>query len=100
MAEDCSRHTLENLHNTKKLLLKQRNKTVALVTSRYHLARSHRMATTLRLAHRLCAAEDEFKMDGKTLFKIAKEAYFMHWYEIGKVWAFGVNSRKSLSRIR
>jgi uncharacterized SAM-binding protein YcdF (DUF218 family) len=100
MAEDHSRHTLENLHNAKRFFLKQPDQVAALVTSRYHLARSHRMANSLCIAHRLCAAEDEFKLTPKSLVNIMKEAYFIHWYEIGKAWAYSVNSRKSLNRIR
>jgi uncharacterized SAM-binding protein YcdF (DUF218 family) len=98
--EDHSRHTLENLHNAKRFFLNQPHQSAALITSRYHLARTHRMANSLRLKHRLCAAEDDFKISPKTLIKILKEAYFIHWYEIGKAWAYGVNSQKSLNRIR
>jgi uncharacterized SAM-binding protein YcdF (DUF218 family) len=100
MSEDHSRHTLENLYNAKRLFLSRQNQSAAIITSRYHLERSHRMAKSLQLAHRLCAAEDEFTLDVKTLFNILKEAYFIHWYEIGKVWAYGANSQKSLNRIR
>ncbi|WP_455210583.1 YdcF family protein [Kaarinaea lacus] len=100
LAEDHSRHTLENLHNAKRFFMNQSNQTAAIITSRYHLERSHRMASSLQLSHSMCAAEDEFKWDVKTLFNILKEAYFLHWYEIGKAWAYGINSQKSLNRIR
>jgi uncharacterized SAM-binding protein YcdF (DUF218 family) len=100
MREDHSRHTLENLQNAKRLFFKKQTQTAAIITSRYHLERSHRMASSLQLAHCLCAAEDEFTLDLKTAMNILKEAYFIHWYEIGKAWAYGVNSQKSLSRIR
>ncbi|MCG6968934.1 MAG: YdcF family protein [Gammaproteobacteria bacterium] len=100
MAEDHSRHTLENLHNAKRFFLNQPNQIAALVTSRYHLARSHRMANSMRIAHRLCAAEDELKITLKTVINILKEAYFIHWYEIGKAWAYSVNNKNSLNRIR
>jgi len=100
MAEDHSRHTLENLHNAKRFFLNQPDKTAALITSRYHLARSHRMACSLGLTHRLCAAEEEFSFNLYALANLMKEAFFIHWYEIGKAWAYAVNSQKSLSRIR
>jgi len=100
MAEDHSRHTLENLHNAKRLFLGNQNRTAALITSRYHLARSHRMANSLRLPHRLCAAEEEFTFNFKMLINLLREAYFIHWFEVGKAWAYGVNSQKSLNRIR
>ena len=100
IGEDHSRHTLENLHNAKRLFMEQGGQNAAIITSRYHLERSHRMANSLLLAHRLCAAEDEFTWNAKTLINILKEAYFIHWYEIGKAWAYGINSQKSLSRIR
>lgn len=100
MAEDHSRHTLENLHNAKRFFLNQPGETTALITSRYHLARSHRMACSLGLNHRLCAAEDIFVFSLKSLTALMREAYFIHWYEIGKAWAFAVNNQKSLNRIR
>ena len=100
LAEDHSRHTLENLHNAKRFFLNQPGTTAALITSRYHMARSHRMAKSLGIVHRKCAAEDEFTLDFKTLLNLLKEAYFIHWYEIGKVWAHATNNQKSLNRIR
>ncbi len=100
LREDHSRHTLENLHNAKRLFSLQQGEMAAIITSRYHLERCHRMANAFQLTHRLCAAENEFTMNVKTLANILKEAYFIHWYEIGKVWANAVNSQKSLNRIR
>ena len=100
LREDRSRHTLENLHNSRGLISNHKDKTAAIITSRYHLERCRRMANSLQLTHRLCAAEDEFLLDVKTLFNILKEAYFIHWYEIGKAWAYCVNSQNSLNRIR
>ena len=100
MAEDHSRHTLENLHNARRFFLDQPAKTTALITSRYHLARSHRMARSLGIVHRLCAAEDEFTLNSATVINVMKEAFFIHWYEIGRAWAYAANSQKSLSRIR
>jgi uncharacterized SAM-binding protein YcdF (DUF218 family) len=92
LVEDHSRHTLENLHNAKRFFLNQADKTAALITSRYHLARSHRMAQSLGLSHRMCAAEGEFTVNLKTWVNVLKEAYFIHWY--------AVNNKKSLNRIR
>lgn len=100
LGEDHSRHTLENLHNAKRFFVHKSSQTAVIITSRYHLERSHRMANSLQLTHCLCAAEDQFTWGVKSFFNILKEAYFIHWYEIGKAWAYGVNSQKSLSRIR
>lgn len=99
LAEDHSRHTLENLHNARRLVCGKQDKTAALITSRYHLERSHRMSRSLQLSHKLCAAEAEFKLHNQIFINLLKEAYFIHWFEVGKTWSFAVNNRKSLNRI-
>lgn len=100
LLEDSSRHTLENLTNARNLYLGKNGKTTAIVTSRYHLARSHVFAKQLKIAHVVCAAENDFTLNSNTVIKMFIEAYFLHWYAVGKIWAHAVNSEKSLNRIQ
>ena len=99
LLEDSSRHTLENLHHARSMYLGKKNKTTCLVTSRYHLARSHVFAQGLNIWHRLCAAEDEFTLNSRNVMHFAREAYFLHWYKVGKWWSNTMNSQHSMRRI-
>ena len=74
LTEDHSRHTLENLHNAKRFFLNPPHEIAALISSRYHLARCQRMAQSLGVNHRLCAAEEEFRLSAKTAVNLMKEA--------------------------
>jgi uncharacterized SAM-binding protein YcdF (DUF218 family) len=100
LLEDRSRHTLENLRNARDGHLGRNHKSAAIVTSRYHLARSHVFAKQLQLTHVVCAAEEAFELSPKTVGKLLLEGYFLHWYMVGKLWARSVNNQKSLSRIQ
>lgn len=100
LLEDRSRHTLENLHNVRAQYLGRDNKSIALITNRFHLARSQMMATGMGIRHQLCAAEDRPPRFWQALPRIMLEAYYIHWYQVGKLWSYSVRSEKSLSRIR
>ena len=100
LLEDRSRHTLENLHNARAQYLGRNDKSIVLITNRFHLARTHIMAKGLGIRHHLCAAEDKPVRLWRIMPRIILEAYYIHWYEVGKLWSYSIRSEKSLNRIR
>jgi uncharacterized SAM-binding protein YcdF (DUF218 family) len=100
LKEEHSRHTLENLRHARTAVGLVGTAPFVLVTSRCHLARSLAMARGLGLEPIPCAAEDRLALDPATVLSLLKEAYFLHWYRVGRTWAGWTNSRRSLARIR
>lgn len=90
--EQTSRHTLENFRHAYKSLSDQ-EKGIALITNRYHLARSHYMAEGLGIQHELCAAEQAFTWSVRNLVQLLKESFFLHWYLTAKYFARMTGSR-------
>jgi uncharacterized SAM-binding protein YcdF (DUF218 family) len=99
LTEDRSRHTLENLHHARQTLGPRRQAPLVLVTSRYHLARSQVLAQGLGLQPRLCAAEARLGHDPGTWLRLLREAYYLHWYAVGKTWSRWTGNAASLARI-
>ena len=97
--EDSSRHTLENLFNARKSLLKGTKSQCILISNRYHLARSHVIADGLKVNHLICPAEDSFTHSGNNIKRLFMEGYLIHWYKVGKGWAILTKNKKSLDRI-
>ncbi len=97
--EDQSLNTLDNLHHARQLLADLRERPFVLVTSRYHLARSQALARGLDLQPVLCAAEACLRRDPWTFWRLALEAYYLHWYAVGKIWSRWTGNRHSLARI-
>ena len=97
--EDQSLNTLDNLRHARQLLAEIRERPFVLVTSRYHLARSEVLARGLDLRPVLCAAEDRLRLNPLTLWRLVLEAYYLHWYAVGKVWSRWTRNRHSLARI-
>ncbi|MGM0593502.1 MAG: YdcF family protein [Pseudomonadota bacterium] len=95
--EEGSRHTLENLQQVRSLLGEDID--CAIVTSRYHLARTTAMARGMGLRHRLCAAEDRFVLSGGNLPRLLSEGFMLQWYYTGRYWARWVGDHESLRRI-
>lgn len=101
--EDTSRHTLENLHRARDSLKGLDPPGIhpcLLITSRYHLARAHAMAAGLDIPHVLCAAEDSASFSPSYLLKFIQDAFYLHWYWVGKAWSHLVRSDHSLKRIK
>lgn len=98
LLEQHSRHTLENLRHARAALNLGSSEFV-LITSRYHLARSLTLARGLDLRPIPCAAEPKLSYTCATTFKLAQEAYFLHWYHVGKTWSRWTGNHKSLARI-
>ncbi len=96
--EDRSRHTLENLAHARTLLA-EAPAPLLLVTSRYHLARCSVLARGFGLEHRLCAAEERLAWTPGLAIRLAGEAFYLHWYWVGKGWSRLTRNRKSLARI-
>ncbi|MFN2348794.1 MAG: YdcF family protein [Thioalkalivibrio sp.] len=97
--EDASRHTLENLCEARALLSDDEVQRVALITSRYHLARSLAMARSLGMDLIPCPAEPRWSAGLAGVFKLVHEAWLLHWYHTGRVYARLMNHRGMLSRI-
>ncbi len=96
--EDRSRHTLENLAHARALLAAP-TRSLLLVTNRYHLARCSTLANGFGLAHRLCAAEERLNWSAGLTLRLAGEAFYLHWYWVGKNWSRLTRNRRSLERI-
>jgi uncharacterized SAM-binding protein YcdF (DUF218 family) len=100
MVEDRSNHTLENLREARTIMEngeKQRG-SVAFVSNRYHLARIGAIADGLGMEYRLVGAENE-RITLISAMKMLKEAYFLHWYYVGKWFSYGIQSRYMIDRI-
>jgi len=107
IAEDKSRYTIENLQHARKMLgggteqmsEKDAERLVVLITNRYHLNRSSILALGIGLKHKLCAAEKDWQLKFDTLWRLLIEAYYLHWYFVGKYWSRLTNNKAWLKRI-
>ncbi len=97
--EDRSLHTLDNLRQARQLLAEVRELPFTLVTNRYHLARSVVMADGLGLLSSPCAAEEHLRLTLPTVGRLLREAYYLHWYRVGRLWSRWTDNRHSLARI-
>lgn len=96
--EERSRHTLENLQQVRQMLGDELD--CAIITSRYHLARSAAMARSMGLSPSLCAAETSLQLRPPVITRLLVEGFLLHWYYSGYYWAHLVRDQKSLERIR
>jgi uncharacterized SAM-binding protein YcdF (DUF218 family) len=99
IVEDASIDTLENLRNARDLLSTHPAVLVALLSSRYHLARCAALARQLGFEHELCAAEAQFTPTLARLGRIALEAGYILWADIGTRWARLIGNRRMLERV-
>lgn len=97
--EDQSLNTLDNLRHARQLRAEIRENPFVLVTSRYHLARSATLARGLELRPVPCAAEERLRLCPLLLWRLGLEAYYLHWYAVGKAWSRWTGNRHSLARI-
>ena len=97
--EDRSLHTLENLRHARATLGGRSQLPFVLITSRYHLARSQALALGLNLRPLLCAAEERLRLNALTVLQLLREAFYLHWYVVGRVWSQWTGNRKSLGKI-
>ena len=94
--EQSSQNTLENLKNTRQLLGRQQT---IIISSRYHLARCSALASSLRIPHRLCAAENHFSFNCANIYKSLLEAFYLHWFFSGKYWAILTKNQRMIDKI-
>ncbi len=99
LMEGASRHTLENLRQARVILGAETRNQSVLITSRFHLARCHVLSTALGIHHHLCAADDTLHMGLRTFMRLLGEAYYLHWYVVGKTLSTWMASRKMLDKI-
>ncbi len=102
LLEDQSRDTLQNLRNARQLLGIAHPGTppsVTLLSSRYHLARCAFLAGRLGLDWELCAAEPALSWRADTAWRIAREAAYVCWMDIGTRWARLIGHRRMLARL-
>ena len=94
--EDQSRDTLQNLRHARALLGVARPR-VLLLSSRYHLARCAQLARQLGFDYALCAAEPRARLSWVLLRRLAGEAVYLCWLDIGTRWARLIGHRRMLA---
>jgi uncharacterized SAM-binding protein YcdF (DUF218 family) len=97
--EAASAHTLENLRHARELIAQGDGGTVALVSSRYHLARCALMARALGFDYELCAAEDRLAWHPSAIAALSREALLTLWFDIGRRYARLIGHRRMLARV-
>lgn len=98
--ESKSRDTLQNLRNARTLLHASAHAgRVTLLSSRYHLARCALFARQLGLDAEVCAAEPKLHLRPATLWRIAGEAAYVCWADLGTRWARLIGHRRMLARV-
>lgn len=100
--EDRSRDTLQNLRNARALLAQADGADpprVTLLSSRYHLARCALFANGLGLQWELCAAEPSLPWRPATVWRLAGEAAYVCWVDIGTRWARLIRNRRMLAKV-
>ena len=100
LLESESRDTLQNLRNARDLLRDRvQAAPVVLLSSRYHLARCALFARNLGLDAELCAAEADWQWHPVALWRVAGEAAYVCWTDLGTRWARLIGHRGMLERI-
>ncbi|MBK1735656.1 hypothetical protein CKO15_10245 [Halorhodospira abdelmalekii] len=105
LAEDQSRHTLENFQSALRCLAIDKNDgkreaATLLVTSRYHMARALLMARNLGIPATPYPAEIKWRFSARQAVLILWEAYLVHWYFVGLYYAHAVGNRSMLDRVK
>ncbi len=100
LLEETSRDTLQNLRHARALLVDATHAGgVTLVSSRYHLARCALFAGQLGFDYELCAAEAKLQLTPALLLRLAGEAAYVCWIDIGTRWARLIGHRRMLERV-
>lgn len=101
--EQDSTDSLENLRQARQLLRAQAAvdtlPPVALVTSRYHLARCLLLARRLGLDGSPIAAEPTLPHHARYLGRLVLEAGYLMWIDLGMRWAQWIGHRRMAARI-
>lgn len=72
---------------------------VTLLSSRYHLARCALFARQLGFDAELCAAEPQLQLGPRILLRLAGEAAYVCWSDLGTRWARLIGHRRMLARV-
>jgi len=97
--EEKSRDTLENMKQLKTDNIISK-KHIGLITNRYHLARASLMAKGFGFDIERCAAEDSFTPNLTTILISFAEAFYLHWYLSGLIYAKLTRNQRMLSRLQ
>lgn len=102
--EQASVDSLENLRHARSLLQEDGPVTralppVALVTSRYHLARCQLLARRLGFQCTPIAAEPKLLLDRRYVLRLLAESGYLMWIDIGLRWASFIGHRRITSRV-
>lgn len=101
--EEESSDSLENLRHARQLLQAQAGQApppaVALLSSRYHLARCLLLARRLGMDATPVAAEDALPRRPRYLLQLLGEASYLMWIDVGLRWARLVGRRGMVARI-
>lgn len=98
MLEQASIDSLENLRHARSLLGAPLPP-VALVSSRYHLARCLALARALGFPATACAAEPRLRWSLRVTRRIALEAGYLMWQQTGTAWARLIGNKRMLERV-
>lgn len=96
--EEASRNTLENLRAARRHFTRAGTKPV-IVSNRYHLARLGLLARGLGMNPLFCAAEERLTITPGMVRRLLLEAFFIHWYVVGKTLARLLRHESMLSRV-
>ncbi|WP_462114460.1 YdcF family protein [Lysobacter xanthus] len=97
--ESGSRDTLQNLRNARHVLGDAVRERVTLLSNRYHLARCAMFARQLGFDAELCAAEPRLPLGPRTLLRLAGEAAYVCWVDVGTRWARFIGNERMLARV-
>lgn len=97
--EADSRDTLQNLRNARDLMGDSVRAKVALLSSRYHLARCEIYARNLGMEAELCAAEPKLAWSFRNFYRLAGEAGYVMLSDIGAKWAKLTRNKRMLDRV-
>lgn len=101
--EAASRDTLQNLRNARQLLAPtlfvDGTRRVTLLSNRYHLARCALFARQLGFDAELCAAEPRLRLGPRMVARLAGEAAYVCWTDLGTRWARLIGHERMLARV-
>ncbi len=98
--EKTSRDTLQNLRNARALLAADAHRgRVTLLSNRYHLARCALFARQLGFDWELCAAEPALRLTPATLWRLAGEAAYVCWIDLGTRYARLIGHSRMVARV-
>ncbi|MBL8299914.1 MAG: YdcF family protein [Rhodanobacteraceae bacterium] len=95
--EDASTDTLENLRNARDLI--GTSARVALISSRYHLPRCLLLAQSLGFDAEIVAAEPGLRLTPGLLARLALEASYCLWLDVGRRWARLIGHQRMVDRV-